>query len=525
MKNSAPQRVKMPNVHGRLMTLNSGEGAFVHYHAPKQAVQAELILGGCSLLSTEFFSTDKIVYYLENPTFENHLEQQNISWQAPTHWQKVQMKDVNQLMQNYNLHIWWFRQNLELDTDFWLPLLGQVLAKVQQAKTARVDSKKKLQKKVIIGCSEQGLLYAEVSEAFASLGFTAQRAQHAQQDVELQDAELFFSINLAGLSADGQDFALLQALNIPVVLWFVDNPWHVLSSLRLPWWKKAHIFVTDASFIATLRMEGAENVHHLPLAVAQHMWNTQQTQYRNESLQIIEAVQNAQCVFVGRASFPQKQGFFAALRLDENELEQGLTLLNEHKESPDFLWWLQKRHGTALPSKGTLWPGKDVRHVGLMAEECAKAQRVQWLKAMITVPSAIFGDSEAWQEALKGVDVSRARFCDVLDYYGILREVYAVAPQVLNVTSLLLPWGLTQRHFDVWAAGGFLWTNYTKGLDIFPQELTRHMAFASPDDFMRAMKNMPESTRQELKIGWKEELRNHHQYSQRMAFVLGQVLK
>ena len=61
-------------------------------------------------------------------------------------------------------------------------------------------------------------------------------------------------------------------MGIPVALWFVDNPWHVLSGVRLPWWQHAHIYVTDASFVDGLKAQGAERVCHLPLAVAPHMW-------------------------------------------------------------------------------------------------------------------------------------------------------------------------------------------------------------------------------------------------------------
>ena len=43
-----------------------------------------------------------------------------------------------------------------------------------------------------------------------------------------------------------------------------------------------------------------------------------------------------------------------------------------------------------------------------------------------------------------------------VDYYTTLPGLYRAASYTFNVTSLLLPGGLTQRHFDVWRAGGFL---------------------------------------------------------------------
>ena len=73
-----------------------------------------------------------------------------------------------------------------------------------------------------------------------------------------------------------------------------------------------------------------------------------------------------------------------------------------------------------------------------------------------------------------------AHFSPPVDYYAMLPALYRAAPFTLDVTSLLLPGGLTQRHFDVWQAGGFLLTATGSGMDIFLPILPRPSLYAAP---------------------------------------------
>lgn len=122
---------------------------------------------------------------------------------------------------------------------------------------------------------------------------------------------LLLSVNLRGLDPDGRVFYFCRALGVPVALWFVDNPWHLLSALRLPWWREAALFVTDASFLPGLRAAGARQAFHLPLAAAQHMWQEVPEQIGHDS----ERTGCASPLFVGRSAFPERDRFFAAARV------------------------------------------------------------------------------------------------------------------------------------------------------------------------------------------------------------------
>ncbi len=563
-----PQRIQMPNFSGRSLTLHDAPGAYQLLHDTQaHKTQITVLLGCGPLLQSpcvppNLFEGENTVYVLYGPKFLEHMQQSKAGamlWKEriPKHWQSITYQDFHTLLaNNTSIAFWWYKQNLDLESDFWLPILGESKAHILCAKTPYSVETQAPQKQetttqdknntcIFLGSSPDKLLYKEVHSAFLQLGYTPYTCPHSLQDMQetlQKQCALFFSVNLQGLDVEGHDFALLRALRIAVGIWFVDNPWHVLASLRVPWWKKAKLFVTDASFILPLKEAGAEHVYHLPLAVAQHMWganeksnlqpleitaNTKPQQRNSNSnnrnalslSEKLKAASNASCVFVGHAAFPHKKSFFAAAKIQPERLQQAMTLLKNGPEVPDFQWWVQH---AATQAQDKLWPGHSVRSIGLGAEQCAQEQRVLWIQQLLAQNPAIFGDAALWQSLLP--EAKQEIFHAPLDYYTELPFIYAAANAVLNVTSLLLPWGLTQRHFDVWAAGGFLWTNSTKGLEIFPQELTRPISFERPQQWTKAMAEHTPRIKEDLQDAWKKHLKEEHQYVHRMVFVLEKTL-
>ena len=327
---------------------------------------------------------------------------------------------------------------------------------------------------------------------------------------------LLLSVNLRGLDAEGRMFHLCRDMGVPVALWLVDNPWHVLSALRLPWWREAHIFVTDASFIPELTAAGARHVHHLPLAAAPHMWRAQ------EGMSAAPEMDGP--LFVGRSAFPQKERFFAAASVPESLQNEALALLENNETpsgGPNYFWWRHRLGGVA-------WPGSAARGAGLGAEICARANRARWLRILLEgragkydgaggeerPPLRIIGDA-GWKTLLPGADI-----LPPVDYYTALPQWYARAA-TLNVTSLLLPHSLSQRHFDVWAAGGVLLSDATPGLGIFAPDIADAIRLDRPEDFWPrwdALCSRPAYAR-DLRLAWREHLRQAHEYTHRVRRI------
>ena len=109
-----------------------------------------------------------------------------------------------------------------------------------------------------------------------------------------------------------------------------------------------------------------------------------------------------------------------------------------------------------------------------------------------------------------------------MDYYTALPDCYAQAQAVLNVTSLLMPHSLSQRHFDVWASGGLLLSDATQGLNIFADVLVEPMRLREPEDFMVkcAWFQAHPADALDLRHAWREHLRAAHGYEHRILRIM-----
>jgi len=440
------------------------------------------------------------VHFVESPAFHHYMDGASSgAWRAdiPAGWAQAAPEDYTPQRLARALVVV-YREAERLYPSFWGPLLGTARAvRMAPALTLHPEGmpdhegpRSTLSRTVLLPGTQSSLLLPELEAALAAEGLAPRRVPpdtlHADLPRLLADERpaLLLSVNLQGLDAWGERFHLLRACGVDVAIWCVDNPFHLLSALRGPWWRGALLCVTDASFIPLLRAHGAERVMHLPLATGPEFFGPE---LRGERQPASERPENGgtagsaqpspasqsttlglkPVVFVGRSAFPGKGGFFAGQRIAPALLDEALALLDAPGPRPDFHWW------TARLGIDALWPGNAVRAAGLGAEECALARRVRCLHAATPHGLTVFGD-DGWQPLLApGTDIRPP-----VDYYATLPAVYRAARWSLNVTSLLLPAGLTQRHFDVWAAGGFCITDDTPGLDIFPPELRREIAFS-----------------------------------------------
>lgn len=553
-----PLRLRLPDFSGRTVSLPDGPEAWVCRGEGK----AVLLLGLGPMLGEEGnaalpqhlpqLAGASGVFWLESP----HITRIAQAWREhaglppreplPGGWREVSTEQAFHLAAQCRCCI--YTPGVRIDPDFWGPLLGQVDAAhvlPQEFLHPHPDCSRTgahgtgfysgpgLKKTaisprgpVLLPGNDSQLLHQELRASLVSCGFgpiceavpqpavgpgeahPAGRDSFAarwQTFLQAGKPALLLSVNLRGLDADGRIFQLCRALDIPVALWFVDNPWHVLSGVRLPWWKDAHIFATDARFVDSLRAEGARRAFHLPLAVAPHMWRDLDS----------AASKMEPPLFVGRSAFPEKERFFAAAGVPQILEAEAANILEASagpEDAPHFFWWRDKLGGT-------LWPGYDVRRPGLGAERCAQANRRRWLLAAGAGKGGgvrVIGD-EGWKALLPGVEI-----LPPVDYYTALPGEYARAEAVLNVTSLLLPCSLSQRHFDVWASGGLLLSDATRGLDIFPPELTEPMRLRGPQDFMPRcawFRAHPQAA-VELRRAWRAHLREQHGYAQRIQSIL-----
>ena len=444
----------------------------------------------------------RTVYCMEHPDFKSRMPP---AWAAavPRTWSWLAPGDLPPDLPGL-CEVFLYRPGMKFFPSFWGPLFARCRARCLEPPLPSPRT-------ALLPGHESGLLVRELAAALAGAGFAVRVLPPAEVPARLPDLlrrytpELFLSVNLAGLDALGETYHLLRAAGTRVAAWCVDNPFHLLSGLRSAYWKDMDLAVTDASFLPTLAGLGARRLLHLPLAA----WPGHLGPAAAWPSPAAAGLQD-RLVFVGRSAFPDRDAFFAGSAPDPEAEKRARSLLRTGQR-PDFSWWV-KELGVA-----PLWPGNAVRRAGCGAERTGLAWRTLCLEAAADLPLTVFGDA-GWS----GLLPPDADLRGPLDYYGPLAAVYARAGAVLNVNGLLLPAGLSQRHFDVWAAGGFLLTDAVPGLDAFPAELVREVVFRTPAELpglaRRALADAP--WRREVGAAWRELILREHTYARRVASLL-----
>lgn len=498
-----PSRTRIKNELGQIQTLASGPEQFLSFGQGKHTLF--LGLGPDPEALTKLIPEGQDVYYLESPDF---LSQMPPIWRTriPPAWKALQPEDITPGLITKS-RVLFYHRNLRLFPSFW----GPVWARCQWLRL-HPQKIQESEKAVWIPAKAEDLLVPELTHAFgqAELEVSHLPVSRLQEfllkHLPQKRPQILLSINFNGLDPYGECFYLLKQADVPVAVWCVDNPFHLLTGLKSSFWKEAWLMVTDSWFVQSLRQHGAKKVLYLPLAAWPEVFQPSSPSPEHDL--------EDRLVFVGRSEFPRKKAFFAGCKLSRSIWEDAEKMLDRGGR-PDFSWW-QRCLGN-----GFLWPGQQVRHVGFGAEQSSRVWRTLCLKeAARQLPLTVFGDDN-WRNLLPESTDIRGE----VDYYGPVAGIYGQAGYTLNATSLLLPRGLTQRHFDVWAAGGFLITDNTPGLELFPEELTREISFDHPKHIGKVLNNLERdsSLRSDLRQAWRNLILTSHTYRQRVETIMDWV--
>ncbi len=492
-----PSAVKIKTEICRTGTL--GRGASYFRTIQNGSIPLFLGLGPDPLLVSSIFPPGR-GFYLECPELENQL---GPAWKKtiPSSLTRINPEEIGTLPLN-DLRIVLYLPGYKYFPGFWTRILARIRLKRLKVRTGLEKSDR-----VMVFGTERSLLVPEICWELDRLGFKPVLAAPDAGPDQISSMLaryspcLALSINLQGLDPLGENHALFAEMDVPVALWMVDNPFLLLTKLKAGYWTKTHILITDHWFRPALKELGASSVHHLPLAAAPGFFNAPQ----NPDSDLRDKV-----VFIGRSGFPGKNSFFAAARRHPRLQDMARELLKKGFRA-DFSWWTKQLDPQ-------YWPGNQIRDPGLGADETGLVWKKMCLEHLARQGSLVIHGDQDWRNHLsQGIELRPE-----VDFYGPLGSIYASARYVLNLTNMLLPCGLTQRHFDVWAAGGFLLTDFTCGLEIFPSWLVRETSFSTPEEIPDLIARLDSSP--ELKVRIKNEFRKlvteKHTYKNRVQDIL-----
>ncbi len=251
--------------------------------------------------------------------------------------------------------------------------------------------------------------------------------------------DLLLTVNHLGFDKEGRLAALLEELQLPVAVWYVDSPTYILNGQLHGVNSSHHLFVWERSYLEQLAAAGFSNVSHLPLAAGHHMVPGHESRL-------------AQGAFVGGSN------------------STGIRLWSEKPRLP-----LKQQQEEKLIAAQRLRPSVTINQhmleAGLAGESellqrnsesllVLKATQRERIELLQNLPVDVFGDSQ-WSEYLS----HRRHIGPRIDYYQELPEFYQRYAVQLNQTSFQMNTAVNQRVFDVPLSGGLLLTDYRQDLE------------------------------------------------------------
>lgn len=499
---------------GRKKTLLCGKFAFIRlerenfnvlYSVPKKTAASDkkniLFLGlGADMEDILPYCQEKEqIFYLEHTDFSKQC-----GFIPPDSFQKISETEFFNLCAEDFLQetdILFYRQNLQLFPSFW----NAILVGLHRSFLPPYPACK--EPCIALSGNADDLLHKELIEAIREAGFLPlelgnKNLQEIFKVIETKKICLFLSVNGQALDANGIIYEYLKQKHIPLALWFVDNPWNILSAFSQNWWMDCPVFLTDLSFKEELEQAGAKQVFSLPLAG------------HSCSAPYIP-VPEIPLFFVGNSSFANKNNYFSGCRLDR-DFEQNLyrtiqISLAEQKALPDFhsIWQ------TLFPEENP-WLNKNQRTASLAASKADLYLRKLWLENLSPLVH-IMGDN-AWQDILSAPHT----YYKPVNYYTQLPSYYKNSLFTLSLTSLLMPANLSQRHFDVWKHDGFLLSSPSKGMNIFPSDIVSVISVQNPQDCLNRLELLltDPKLKTEIKQTMQNEISRNHTYRHRLQRIL-----
>ncbi len=262
--------------------------------------------------------------------------------------------------------------------------------------------------------------------------------------------DAIMTMNHFGFDHEGEIARVLAQLNIPVIVWYLDDFRFIIPDARPLAQPNVLLATIEQQDLKPLRAYGFQHVLYLPTASALNPGNA----YLNKEYDFLK---NA-ISFVGNSFKTTKQKW---CRPGYDDFIKALPISEWLKtRRPYFLDFCRQKQNHYFKRD------QDFNHyVGYAAAETTRRYRLLALQSLNDQFLHVFGDDH-WREMCL-----QAAFHPPVHNIRVAPFIFAGSAININLTSCQLRTAVNLRVFDVPAAGGFLLTDWQEGLtDLFDVE-------------------------------------------------------
>lgn len=297
------------------------------------------------------------------------------------------------------------------------------------------------------------------------------------------EPDAVLSINRKGASASSALVVFCEVYRIPLLLWYMDNPFY----LDLPAHERdfdSLVYVNfDPYYVEPLREWGAKNVSYVPVGSNPEHFTAPAVHKKKKK----KSGRKYPITFVGSLGILHLQRILKRIEVHmdglypyfkdevQREVEAGGKWQHEHSREMPFIF-LDELIDEGRPLAPFMKnPRIKQLMAGLIDFQATFDLRVRYAKKLLPLGLHVWGD-DAWKLVLPP-----DRFHGKVPWAEV-QGIYRKSQLVLNVTRFQIFRAVTQRFFDVPLSGSVLFSDDRLSVDEFFEPGEEVLLFHGPDD-------------------------------------------
>ncbi len=336
-----------------------------------------------------------------------------------------------------------------------------------------------------------------------------------QKIIQTEKPDLILSINMKGFDSNGILSNASSQFEIPVIVWFVDDPHPILIHQSAFVCKQMSAMYWEKSYIPYLEKQGFSKVSYLPLATDPSIFSQKMPVSPEIPLGFIgssmagEFLENIKSKFLWSDSL---------IPLVENASD--FLLNNPAKCISEIINDMSSEMSVKLPfsdRRNYTWLCSYIIHTASMKK------RKNIINSLLTLDINTFGDPEGWKELIGKNIITHPN----IDYKSQLCGMYRNIIINLNITSCQMSSAVNQRVFDIPMSGSFVISDNQKDMeelfDIGKEAVCYNEINELKDLIVYYTKH--ETTRNEIIDNAMKRIKNQHTYINRIESIFNLVWK
>lgn len=333
------------------------------------------------------------------------------------------------------------------------------------------------------------------------------------ETIQKENIDLIISVNCKGFDGEGYLSKISSTLDIPIALWFVDDPHPILLNQKQYINDNIYAFCWEKSYLPYLEKLNFKGVQYLPLACDPSLFKIRSENNFTVDIGFIGSSMGNNFLNDIRRKFIWQSSFQS---LSEAVAQK---LLQSHTSN---LWNLIQKNAEELQieipfsdERNKTWLCSYIIHTASMLS------RRSIIKSLKNMPLEIFGDPEGWYELVG----NQFKLHPNIDYRTGLCKAYQNIAVNINITSKQMASAVNQRVFDAPMSGSFIISDNQADMHHLFEIEKEAIIYKNIEDLKEKISfylSAPEK-RREISQNARKRILNDHTYAHRLTKIINTI--